>query len=231
MAKKKTRKDENAESYLENPEAIAEQLSRTEQFIEDNKVLVIGITTVIVLIIAGFFGYNYYKSQQEELAQGEMFQAIYYFESDSLDLAINGDGNALGFKDIADEYSITQAGKLANYYAGAAYLKQEKYKLALLYLELFSSDDLLIQARTYSLMGDAHMGLEEYTEAAELYMQAANYKPNEQFSPTYLMKAAIAYEKAGDMESAKEAYGTIVDDYKSSTEYQKAQKLLARLGS
>ena len=72
-----------------------------------------------------------------------MFQAIYYFEADSLDLALNGDGNKLGFKDISEEYAITQAGNLANFYAGAAYLKQGKFKLALIYLNDFSSDDLL----------------------------------------------------------------------------------------
>jgi len=230
MAKNK-KQTENQGDYLENPEALAEQISKTESFIEENKALVFGIVAVIVLLVGGVFGYRYYKNTQEELAQGEMFQAVYYFESDSLDLALNGDGNNLGFLDIADEYSITDAGNLANYYAGTAYLKQGKYKLAILYLEDFSADDLLVQARAYSLIGDAHMELGEHESAASFYQKAADYKSNEFFTPTYLFKAALAYEKAGDMESAKEAYKTIIDQYWDSNEFQKAKKYYARLGN
>ena len=39
-----------------------------------------------------------------------------------------------------------------------AYLKQGKFELARLYLEDFSSSDLLIQARAYSLVGDTLYG-------------------------------------------------------------------------
>lgn len=232
MAKNKNQKKEaHGNEYLENPEALADQLSKTEAFIENNKALVFGVVGLIVLVVAGIFGYRYYVNNQEEIAQNEMFQAIYYFESDSLGLALNGDGNNLGFVDIADEYSITDAGNLANFYAGTAYLKQGKYELAILYLEDFNADDLLVQSRAYSLIGDAHMELGEYEDAASFYQKAASHKPTEEFTPTYLVKSAIAYEKANDLESAKSAYQTIVDDYSSSSEYQKARKNLARLGS
>ena len=125
-----------------------------------------------------------------------MFQAVYYFEADSLDKALNGDGNNLGFLDIADEYGITDAGNLANYYAGVSYLKQGKFELARLYLEDFSADDLLIQARAYSLVGDSYMEEEKYDDAAKYYNKAANYKPNKYFSPTYLMKRSLGLRKA-----------------------------------
>lgn len=231
MAKNKKQSESHSNDYLENPEALAEQLTKTEEFLEENKTLVFGVVIVLVLIVGGIFGYRYYKNNQEQLAQSEMFQAVHYFESDSLDLALNGDGNNLGLTDIANDYSITDAGNLANYYAGVAYLKQGKYKPAILYLEDFESDDLLVQARAYSLIGDAHMELGEYEQAASFYTKAANYKPNEYFSPSYLMKAAIAYEKAGNMEEAKSAYTTVIEDYWQSGEFQNAKKHLARLGN
>ncbi|MTI19872.1 tetratricopeptide repeat protein [Fulvivirga sp. RKSG066] len=227
----KNKKQEEVQSGLENPEALAEQISRTETFIEENKGLVFGIVAVVVLLVGGVFGYRYYKNTQEQTAQSEMFQAVYYFESDSLDLALNGDGNNLGFTDIAEEYSITDAGNLANYYAGAAYLKKGSFDQAILYLEDFSSDDLLVQARAYSLIGDAYMEKEQYTDAASAYQKAADYKSNKYFSPTYLFKAAIAYEKAGNNEKAKAAYQTIIDEYWDSNEFQKAKKYQARLGN
>lgn len=231
MAKNKKQTDEHGNEYLENPEALAEQISRTEEFIEKNKALVFGVVALLVLLVAGVFGYRYYVNTQEQLAQSEMFQAIYYFESDSLDLALNGDGNNLGFIDITEEYSLTDAGNLANYYAGTAYLKQGKFKMAILYLEDFSADDLLVQARAYSLIGDAHMELNEYDQAASAYKKAASYKPTKQFTPTYLLKAALAFEKAGNMEEAKDTYQTIIDDYWDSSEFQKAKKLKAQLGN
>ncbi len=214
---------------IENPEALAEQLSRTEEFIEKNRFVVIGVAGAILLVVAGIFGFRYYKGSQNIQAQNEMFQAVYYFESDSLELALRGDGNNLGFVDIAEEYAITDAGNLANFYAGVAYLKQKKYKLAILYLEDFSSNDLLVQARAYSLVGDAHMELEDYASAIGYYEKAANHKPNKYFTPQYLMKAALAHEKLNANGEAIEVYQTIIDQYWESAEFQKAKKYKARL--
>lgn len=230
MAKSNKKKEQDhSNDLLENPEALADQLSRTEQFIEENKGLVLGVATVLLLVVGGYFGFDYFKSSQNEKAQNEMFQAIYYFESDSLDLALNGDGINLGFKDIIDEYSITEAANLANYYAGASYLKQGDFKSALLYLEDFSSNDLLVQARAYSLMGDAYMELEDYSSAADYYAKAAEYKPNKYFSPRYHMKAAIAYENANNIEAAIKAYDVIINEYWDSSEAQTAKKYKAKL--
>jgi len=88
-----------------------------------------------------------------------------------------------------------------------------------------------VQARAYSLIGDAHMELKEYDDAAKFYMKAADYKANKFFSPTYLMKAALAYEKLNQNDKAKEAYQQIIDQYWNSSEYQNARKYKARLES
>ena len=164
-----------------------------------------------MLIVAGIFGFRYYKNTQNTQAQNEMFQAVYYFEADSLDLALSGDGNNLGFVDIASEYAITDAGNLANFYAGTAYLKQNKYELAILYLEDFDSKDLLVQARAYSLIGDAYMELADYQNAADYYEKAAGYKPNKYFTPQYLMKAALAHER---LNAKRSRYRSVPDDYR-----------------
>src|SRR3990170_2860100 len=174
MAKKVEHKHE----LVENPQALAEKLQGAESWMERNPKTAIGIAAAIVLIVAGYFGFQYYKNNQEADAQREMFQAVYYFEADSLDLALNGDGNNLGFIAIIEDYGITDAAELANYYAGIAFLKQGKFEVARLYLEDFKSNDLLIQARAYSLIGDTYMEENNYPEAARYYNKAAEYKPN-----------------------------------------------------
>jgi tetratricopeptide (TPR) repeat protein len=227
MAKKVEHKHE----LLENPQALADKLQGAETWAEKNPKIVIGISVVIALIVGGYFAFQYYKDTQEKEAQQEMFQAVYYFEADSMDLALNGDGNNLGFIQIIDDYGITQAAKLANFYAGAAYLKQGKYKVARLYLEDFSAGDLLVQARAYSLIGDTYMEEKEYEDAAKYYDKAANYKPNKYFTPVYLMKAALAYEKSNNNEKAIAAYDKIINDYYQAPEYQSARKYKAKLES
>jgi TolA-binding protein len=224
MAKKEETKD-----LLENPEVIQEKLVTVESWFEQNPKIALGIAAAVLLVIGGFFGYRYYINNQDSIAQKEMFQAIHYFEADSLNLALNGDGNNLGFLQIIEDYPRTDAGNLANYYAGVIYLKQGKFPLAIYHFEDFSSNDLLVQARAYSLMGDAYMELKDYENAAKFYSKAANYKPNKQFTPTYLMKAALAYEKLNQNQKAIEAYQTIIDKYWESSEIQNAKKFKARL--
>lgn len=225
MAKKV---DERTE-ILQSPEALAQKLQETETWLERHPRTVVGVAVAIALIVGGYFGYRYYIDNQNQEAQQEMFQAVYYFEADSLNLALNGDGNNLGFRDIIQEYKMTDAANLANYYAGVCYLKMSKWELARLYLEDFSSDDLLVQARAYSLIGDTYMEQKDYAEAAKFYSKAANYKPNKHFTPTYLMKAGLAYEKNNQPEKAIEVYDEVIAKYWESAEYQNARKYKAKL--
>jgi tetratricopeptide (TPR) repeat protein len=231
MAKKKESlpTGQAGKDLLENPEVIQEKLEGIEHWVEEHPKLLIGIVGALVLMAGGFFGYRYYVGNQDVQAQKEMFQAVRYFEADSLNLALNGDGNNLGFLQIIEDYSLTKAGNLANFYAGAIYLKQGKFPLAIFHLDDFKADDLLVQARAYSLIGDAYMEQKNFEDAAKYYDMAAGYKPNKEFTPTYLMKAALAYEKLNNAEKAKAAYQTIIDTYFESSEVQNAKKFKAKL--
>ncbi len=222
-------KNEENKDILENPEAIAEKVTGIEQWIEHNPKIVFGILGALILVVGGFFGYRYYVASQDDLAQKEMFQAVRYFEADSLNLAMEGDGLNLGFKQIIDDYGMTPAGNLANFYAGAVCMKQGKFPLAILYLKDFSANDQLVQARAYSLIGDAYMEQKQYDDAASYYDKAANYKPNKFFTPTYLMKAALAFEKANQKDKAIKAYQRVIDEFWESSDYQNARKFKARL--
>lgn len=226
MAKKEENKD-----LLENPEVLQEKLVDVESWFERNPKIVIGVIAGLLIVAGGFFGYRYYIGTQDATAQSEMFQAVRYFEADSLNLALNGDGNNLGFLQIIEDYSGTDAANLANFYAGAIYLKQGKYPLAIFHLEDFSASDMLVQARAYSLMGDAYMEQKDFENAARYYDKAASYKPNKEFTPIYLMKAALAYEKLNQSDKAIKAYQTIIDQYWESTELQNARKFKAKLES
>ena len=226
---KKGKKGKNVKHHdlLEKPEALAEQISKTEQFIEKHQTLLLSIFGAIALVIAGGFLYRYYINNQNEQAQDEMFQAIYYFEQDSLNLALRGDGNRYGFLDIIEEYGATEAGNLANFYAGACYMKKGTYSSAIPFLKDYKSDDILLMARAYSMLGDAYMEEDNYAQAADYYSKAASYKENKEFTPNYMMKAALAYELNGQNEKAIEYYEMIIKHYSNRPEANNAKKYKA----
>src|SRR5574339_194675 len=131
------KKEEN-KSVIENQEVLQEKVLGAEMWLEKHPKTIFGIACGLLLLVAGYFGFKYYTDSQNEQAQKEMFQAIYYFEADSLAQALNGDGNNVGFIDIIDEYKFTDAANLANFYAGVSFLKKGKYDAAILYLEDYS---------------------------------------------------------------------------------------------
>ena len=126
---------------------IEETLSKTEQFIEENQKSLMTIIGAIVGVVALFSVYqNFYIEPMEKEAQAEMYMAELYFQKDSFNLALNGDGQYLGFLDIANDYSSTNVGQLANYYAGLSYLHTADYDNAIEYLGDFSSDDIILSS-------------------------------------------------------------------------------------
>lgn len=227
MANTKTKKEEGIEIF-EDPEVLA---GRAEEFFNNqkNKNLVFGIGGVIAIAILAFLGYKYFITGQNDEAQQEMFQAVYYFEADSLGKALNGDGISYGFLDIIDNYGGTEAANLANFYAGATFLKMGNAESAIDYLESFSSGDYLVQARAYALAGDANMQAGDISAAIAAYEKAAGHKPNKEYTPVYLQKLAIAQEANGNFGGAADAYATIVEDYPNSSLVQDAKKHKARL--
>lgn len=226
---KQTVKQENDLELIENPDALAERLTHgSEDFIKKNKNVLLGVFAAIALAIVGAFLFYNYKQSKSEEAQAAMYQAIYYFEADSLNKAMQGDGQFDGFAKITEDYSGTDAGNLANFYAGVASLKQGKFQEAIDYLEDFSSDDIVLQGKAYCLIGDANMELGNKEAAADMYMKAADYKENKSFTPQYLMKAGMAYESLKNFEKANETYDKILTKYPQSVEANDAKKYKAR---
>ncbi|TAE31519.1 MAG: tetratricopeptide repeat protein [Cytophagales bacterium] len=224
MSKKNT-----AMEFLEDPDALAGQLEKAEDFFEKNRNIVLGAVGGVVLLVAGFFGYRYYQSEQNSTAQNELFPAVYKLEADSTKQALNGQGANPGLLAIADNYGSTHAGNLAHFYAGIALLKQGKNDEAIEQLEDFSSSDLLVQARAYALIGDAYMEKKSFDEAASYYQKAADYKPNKFFSPGYLMKLAVAQEQAKQNDKAIETYNSIIEKYPESAEAVNSKKYKSML--
>jgi tetratricopeptide (TPR) repeat protein len=213
----------------ERIEAVESALSKSEQFIESNQKILTIILVGIAVIILLFFGYKkMIADPREKKAQAAMFKAEYYFEVDSLNLALNGDGENDGFIDIADNFSWTKSGNLAKYYAGVCYLNMGEYQKAIDYLKKFKSDDVIVAGMAYGAIGDAYMSLNNTTKAIDFYLKAANADPNDFTSPVFLMKAGWAYEIANNWKNAKSVYERIKKEYPQAREARDIDKYLAR---
>ncbi|MDO9512083.1 MAG: tetratricopeptide repeat protein [Bacteroidales bacterium] len=209
--------------------AVEEALSRTERLIEANqKIIMIVIASIIVLVL-GYLAYNkFYQAPREERAKSEIFNAESFFEADSLDLALNGDGNHPGFLEIIDNYSSTTSGNLAKYYAGLCYLKKGEFETALSYLKKFDTDNVMVGSMATGAMGDASLELGQTEKAVSCYMDAAQDFPNEFTSPMFLQKAGMAWELLGNYKKAVEVYKIIKESYPKSYEGRDVEKFIAR---
>ena len=208
---------------------IEETLSRTEQYIEDNQrslVIIIGSIVAIIAIYLSFI--NFYLKPLEKEAHGDMYMAEMYFEKDSFNLALNGDGQFLGFLDVLNEYNLTNAGNLANYYAGLCYLHTAQYEEAIEYLSNFSSDDIILSTLAFGCIGDAYLELEENSKALKYYEKAVENNDNEFTTPRYLMKQANILETEQEFEEALEIYNQIKEDYSKSKIAQDIDKYIVR---
>lgn len=220
----KTKKQENHDSF----EAVENALSKTEQYIEDNRKSLTIIILAIAVVVGGYLSYQrFYLAPQETEAQEQMFMAERYFEQDSLRLALNGDGTFYGMLEIIDEFGATKSANLAHYYTGICFLRLGEYEDAIEYLKQFDANDRLVSAVATGAIGDAYVELEEYSKGVSYYEKAASKNSNELTSAIYLKKAGIVYEELGENKKALEAYQKIKQDYPNSEEGKEIDKYIA----
>lgn len=213
-------------SSIEN---VGQALSKAEQFIENNKTPMIVIVSAIIIVVGCFFLFRkFYVAPQEKEAQEQMFVAEQYFEKDSFNLALNGDGNNWGFIKIIDEYSITQSADLAHYYAGICYLHIGRFQDAIDHLKKFDGDDKLIAPIALGAIGDAYVELGNKEKGVKYYIDAADESENDFTSPIYLMKAGGIYESLKEYTKAVEIYKSLKVNYPRSNEARMIDKYITR---
>ncbi|MCF8379990.1 MAG: tetratricopeptide repeat protein [Bacteroidales bacterium] len=210
-------------------EGIEQALTRTEQFIEDNSKPLTYIVGAIVILIILFIGAKrFYFTPLEQEAAGQMFMAEKFFERDSFELALNGYGTYPGFVEISEDYGMTKAANLADYYAGVCYLKLGDYEKAIDYLNKFSTEDILVGSAQYSSIGDAYVELNDMDAALKAYRKAISEYENNFTTPLILKKMALVNEELNENSEANALYKSIKSEYPESEEARDIDKYIAR---
>lgn len=225
MANKK-QEEIKGEERLENVESA---LSKTELWIEEHQNLIYGIIAAVIVIAGIIWGVKALNDKKDRNASKEIFTAQKYFEKESYEAALTGDGNYLGFTEVYDSYSSTKTGKLAAYYAGISYMKLGKYQEAIDYLKKFNGKDDILAPMALGAIGDCYMELDDMNNAVAYYDKAANKSKNQFTGPMFLTKAGMTYEIIGDYANALRCYKALKADYPLSNEAFEISKNIANV--
>ena len=227
MANEKERKAQQARD-AERQEKVAEQVSKTDEFLKEHSKIIYGCLIALLLIGLGIVAWQKFILQPRK-AEGmaQMYPAEASYRSQEYDLALNGDGNVLGFKQIIDEYG-SKAGQSVYFYAGMCNLELGNYDEAIAMFKKYKGKEAILSARSYACIGDAYVGLEKYGEALTWYDKAAA-RVNNPFAATYLLKAGVICEEMGDNAKALDYYKKIKDQYPSSMEGYDIDKYISRI--
>ena len=212
----------------EKAEAVVEAVSKTEQFFEENgKLLSIICAAFVVVCVAAFCWFKFAYQPKVNEAQGQMAYAEQNFRTGDFELALNGDGNSLGFVQIIDEYG-KKAGRSVYFYAGVCELQLGEWEQAIKYLEAYKGKDAILAARATACIGDAYVGLEDYKKALGYFEKAAAEADN-MYAAGYLLKAGAVAEELGDNAKALSFYKKIKDQYPQSIEAYDVDKYIGRI--
>lgn len=191
------------------------------------------VSLAVIVLIGGWYGYqNFIKKPKETKAVDVLFKAEEYFRMDSINKALNGDGQNFGFLKVMDKYSGTEAANLASYYAGSCYIKLNDNNNAIKYLKKFSTDSKPVQARAYKLLGDAYADLGKNSDALSYYKKAGrHFEKDETNSAEYLFTAAYLADRViKDSKEAIALYKEVKEKFPRTQQAADAENYLAQLG-
>lgn len=210
-------------------------VSKSEAWIEKNQKAIYGVIAAIAIGAIGYVLYDNFVAEPKEdeaadalfVAQQNFQLAIDGMKADSLfTLSLNGSEGQFGFVDIAKEYSGTDAGNLANYYAGIAYLNTGKYDEAIAALDKFKSGDQVLSVLAVGAKGDAYAQKKQNKEALDLYVKAAKMEESSFTTPMYLLKAGKMALLLNNKADALKYFNEIEQNYDAAPEAQEIDALI-----
>lgn len=217
------------EQVLESTENIN---NREAFFMKYKKAILIAVAAIIVVIAGVFLYISQISGPREEKASTALSKGQTYFNNEMFEQAVNGDGAGfVGFAKLADEYSGTKAGNLANLYAGLCYANLGKWAEAQKSLDAFSTKgDQMISPASQAALGDAYAHLNQLDKAVDAFKKAADMADskaeddtNNSLSPIFLIKAGEVLESQGKKDEALKIYQDIKKKYVNSMLVQSAE--------
>ena len=215
---------------IQDPLDLDQAMSSSEAFIIKYKNKFLAGIAAIVIVVGGVLGYQHFISEPNEKKASEaLFRGEQYFMANNYEHALNGDSLGYeGFLKVADKFGGTDAGKLANAYAGICYAQLGQYENAVKFLDKFSAEDQLVSPALMGTMGNCYIQLGQLDKGAATLMKAADKANSHSLSPIYLIQAGQVYEKLGKKSEALKAYQTVKEKYFNSYQSMDIDKYIER---
>ena len=224
----------NTTNQQQAAQTAEQSLNQREAFFIKYKKAVIATVVAIVIIIAGVVLYKTYVSGPKEIkASTAIAKGQQLFMADNYQQALNGDSASFkGFAKLADEFSGTAAGNLANLYAGLCCAKLNKWEDAAKYIEKFDgADDQMISPAAEGALGNVYAHLNQLDKAVSHLKKAAEKADNNSLSPTFLIQAGEILESQGKNDEALKLYQQVKDKYFNSMAYQTIDGYIERVSA
>ena len=224
----------NTTNQQQAAQTAEQSLNQREAFFIKYKKAVIATVVAIVIIIAGVVLYKTYVSGPKEIkASTAIAKGQQLFMADNYQQALNGDSASFkGFAKLADEFSGTAAGNLANLYAGLCCAKLNKWEDAAKYIEKFDgADDQMISPAAEGALGNVYAHLNQLDKAVSHLKKAAEKADNNSLSPTFLIQAGEILESQGKNDEALKLYQEVKDKYFNSMAYQTIDGYIERVSA
>ena len=181
---------------------LSETLNKSEAFfLKYKKPILIAVAAIIVIVLGCILVKNYVLEPREQEASTVLAKGQEYFNTQQYDKALKGDGAGFtGLINVANDFSSTDAGNLANLYIGLCYAHQQKpdWKKALEYVEKFdTNDDMEISPASQMALGDIYANNDQLDKAVDCFKNAAQMADKQAEENTNLSIAPLALKKAG----------------------------------
>ena len=198
-----------------NEKATFDAAGKSEAFFTKYRNVILGAVAAIILVVAAVVCYNtFIGGPREDKASTALARGQEYFNAEQFDKALNGDGAGYaGFVKIASDYGSTDAGNLANLYAGLCYYYLGKAKEAVNYLEKYSpASDAMVSPAAVAALGNAYAAVGQLDKAVSKLKDGANNS----LSPTFLLQAGELLESQNKTDEALKVYQDIKKKYVNS---------------
>ena len=171
---------------------------------------------------------------REQKASTAIAKGQDYFAQGLFQQALEGDSTGYkGFAKLADEYSTTAAGNLANLYAGLCNAQLGKWEAAAKFLEAYDGvDDAMVSPAAVGALGNAYAHLNQLDKAVTNLKKAAEMADNNSLlSPTFLVQAGEILESQGKNDEALKLYQTVKEKYFNSMQSQTIDAYIERVSN
>ena len=223
-ARKKISKKEMKEDKL-----VTSYYKVHDFFMANQAKILIGFGVVAVIVVA-YILYTNKIVNDNKAAAALVAKVTPLMEAGSYKVAIDGvpAQNITGLKKIVDEYGGSEEGELAKIMLANAYSITGKSEEAYELYDDYSGSNYLLKASALAGKAGILETKKEFEDAADLYQKAAKIGKANPSNPEFLLKAGIAYLKAGKKEEAKALFETIKKDYVTAVPYMELEKYLVQ---